>query len=103
MTFIHLSEKARDAFFARLVKQAVLERVRGGSGLCYAPPYEIEVAKRRNKSIGSNTPKHCPGVLNTPLSWGKTGSLMPPQYTYRSEAFAEDLVDELNWRTENEA
>ena len=98
MTLIYLSEKARDAFFGQLVKQTVLERVRGGQGLCYAPPHQIDVARRGNKSIGSNTSKHCRGVFITPsLSSGKTGSLMPHHHTYRSEAFAEDLVEELNY------
>jgi len=74
------------------------KRLRGGNGLCYAPPYQTEVARDGDKSIGSKTIRPRRGVF-TPLFSTSKGSLMPPQYTYRSEAFAEDLVDELNWRT----
>jgi len=94
MSLIHLSEKSRDAFFGQLVKQTVLERVRGGNGLCYEPPIQIEADRWRNKNLGSNTPYYRRGVITSLL--GTTKSLIPPHHTYRSEAFAEDLVDELN-------
>ena len=81
------------------VRENVLKHVRGGSGLCYVPPYQIEVDRRENKSIGSNISKPRRGSCTSPLSSATKGSLTPPHHTYRSEAFAEDLVDELNWRT----
>ena len=101
------------------VRENVLKHVRGGQGLCYAPPESQSVTGGRRNTYTSLSSGNKPNLgriqihhdskalpplsplFNSAPSDGS--SFLSPTYTYRSEAFAEDLVEELNWRTENEA
>jgi len=111
---ILLSEPARDAFFAHLVKQTVLERIRGGQGICYSPPLQsakdilgntyssgsisrgnthAEVARQINSfRVSSN---HL--FLKKTATNRQSLTPLPTSYAHQSHGcYAEELVEQLN-------
>lgn len=98
------------------IRENVLKHVRGGSGLCYAPPSQ-SVKARIGHSYSSESRAKANGLRGMSHKTARNssilfdifqlllnaspsdGSLMPSptSHSHRSEAFAEDLVDELNY------
>jgi len=91
-------------------RENVLKHVRGGKGLCYEPPLQSVTPRTGNSySSGSLSRANTSGLIGTnpsrqdstkfsPLfcSDSSDGSLkVSPIHTYRSECFAEDLLEDL--------